>query len=457
MQPYDVIILGSGPAGYMGAIHAAQKGARVALVEKEKIGGTCLNWGCIPTKTMVEGSGIKSSLEKAKDYGLQVEEKEFDLGQLVEKKNQVVMDLTKGIKHLIENNKIDFYPQKGEVTSTEDPKEITLENGEKIKCNNLLLATGSEPFVPPIPGIDSVDFLDSKKILDLKEIPEDLVVIGGGVIGLEMASIYNNLGSKVTVIEMMEQILPGVDKELAQRARVFLRKKGIDLITKARVEKVEQKEKIEISFEQRGKEKKVNATHLLVAAGRKPVFTGLPFVKEEEGVEVNSNMETKWPGIYAAGDLIGSYQLAHVAYHEAIVAINNILGEKEDVDYSGVPNCIFTEPQIASTGLSEEEVKNSGRDYKKVKFPYSAIGKAVASSDPEGLVKIISDPEGNKIYGMHVIGREATEIIHHGATAIRLNIPLSELSRTIFAHPTYSEALGEAYHMTQGLYYHISK
>ncbi len=459
MPDYDIIILGGGPAGYMGALHAAQKGAKVALVEKKFLGGTCLNWGCIPTKTMVEGAHIKASLEKGKEYGLEVEGAGFNLSRLVNKKNEVVQNLRQGIKQLIKANKIDYYNEKGEVTSTGDPKEITLGGGEKITARRLLLATGSQVAIPPIPGLKETPFLTSDTILDLEEMPGELIVIGAGVIGLEMAGIFNSLGARVTVIEMMDQILPGIDKEIAQRARIFLKKKGINIETKAQVEKVEKtgEKEITVHYQRKNKDATAKGTHLLVATGRKPVYTGLGFLGENPEVEVDEHMHTKWDGIYAAGDLIGGYQLAHVAYHEGIVAINNMLGDVEKVDYEGVPNCIFTEPQIACSGLSEEEAREKGYEFETVKFPFSALGKAVASSDPEGLIKIIFEGKNQTLLGIHIIGREATEIIHHGAGAIRMKQTVEQLAKTIFAHPTYSEGLGEAYHMSQGHYYHTTR
>ncbi len=459
MPDYEIIILGGGPAGYMGALHAAQKGAKVALVEKKYLGGTCLNWGCIPTKTMVEGAHIKSSLEKGKAYGIEAKDVQFNLAGLVKKKNEVVQNLRDGIAQLIKANKIDFYNEEGKVTAAGKVKEITLADGKTISCEKLLLATGSQVAIPPIPGLDETPFLTSDSLLDLEEMPEELIVIGAGVIGLEMAGIFNSLGSGVTVVEMMDQILPGLDKELAQRARIFLKKKGINIETKAQVQRVEKtgEGKIEVYYQRRNKDTSVKGSHLLVATGRKPVYTGLEFIGEKKEVEVNEYLETKWEGIFAAGDLIGGYQLAHVAYHEGIVAVNNMLGDKEKVNYAGIPNCIFTDPQIAASGLSEEKAKEKGYDYETVKFPFSALGKAVASSDPEGMIKIIFTKEKQTLLGIHIVGREATEIIHHGAGAIRMGQSVDQLAKTIFAHPTYSEGLGEAYHMSQGHFYHTSR
>ncbi len=457
MSTYDILILGGGPAGYMAALHGAQKGARVALVEKKYLGGTCLNWGCIPTKTMVEGAHLKAAMEKGRDYGLNVGDYDFNLERLVHKKDEVVQNLRQGIAGLIKANKIDFFSQEGRVTATGEEKELTLADGTTIQGKKLLLATGSKVFNPPIPGLEEVPFLTSDTILDLKELPSELIIIGAGVIGLEMASIFNNLGAKVTVIEMMDQILPGLDKELAQRARIFLKKKGIELETKTQVQKLEKRgEEIAVKYLRRNKEAEKTGSHLLMATGRHPVYTGLEFLGEEPEIKVDEYLETPYPGIYAAGDLIGGYQLAHVAYHEGIVAVNNMLGEKEKACYSGIPNCVFSDPQIATTGWSEEEVKEQGVEFEVVKFPFSALGKAVASSDPEGLVKVIYSKEQGQLLGVHIIGREATEIIHQGAYAVRMGHTVGQLARTIFAHPTYSEGLGEAYHMTQGHFYHTT-
>ncbi len=453
---YDILILGGGPAGYMAAIHGAQEGKKVAVIEEDKLGGTCLNWGCIPTKTLVEGAKHWSAAENAEKMGVFLEQKKLDMGKMIDYKDEVSSTLRQGLEQLMKINNIDVYNSRGQVDSLEEEKVIILKDGKEIKGENLIIATGSKNAVPPIEGVQEVNPLTSNSALDLREVPRELIIIGAGVIGLEMACIYAKLGSKVTVLEMMDQVIPGTDKEIAKRLLFFLKKRGIKIETSAMVKKITGKSgtSVEVTYEQKGKEKMEKGQHLLLSAGRIPALDGLPF---DSKVEVDEFLRTKWLGVYAAGDVIGGYQLAHVAYYEGITAVNNILGQGKSVDYSGVPNSVFTDPPLATAGLTEEEAKDRGLDYEICKFPYSALGRAMTSGNIEGMVKLIVDRGANKVLGMHIIGSDATEIIHVGAAAVRLGVSLDYLEKIIFAHPTYSEAVGEIFHMAQGHYYHTPK
>lgn len=458
MSIYDLLILGGGPGGYMAALHGAQKGLKIALIEGGDLGGTCLNRGCIPTKAMLEGVGIWTACDKGPQFGLNIEKKSVDMNQLIKHKNEVVETLKKGVHSLLKSNQVDCYFEYGTVLEKEAAtKTIKLENGEVLEGKNILLATGSKVFLPPIPGLKEAKPLDSDLILDLTTIPESLIIIGAGVIGLEMATVFNGLGSKVTVIEMMDQVLPGMDNEIAKRMRTALRKKGINIELGAAVAKVTgtSSTQVTLDYKQKNKDKTITGEYLLVAAGRKINAKGIGDF--DQPLAVNEYLETEWPNIYACGDLIGGIWLAHTAYQEGILAVDNILGAQKKVDYLGTPNCIFTEPQVASAGYSEEELKTKEIEYNVYKFPYTAIGKALAAADTEGMIKILTTQDNDHVLGIHILGKNATELIHVGASAVRLKTPLEELEQIIFAHPTLSEGIGEAFHMARGHYYHIAK
>lgn len=459
MKVFDLIILGGGPAGYMAALHGAQKGLNIAIVEAVRLGGTCLNRGCIPTKALVEAAELWASADKAKQFGLNIEKIKIDFPALIDYKNKTVSNLCKGVEQLLTHNKVEIFTSRGEVTNVTSPKEVTLEDGRILASENLLIATGSSVFLPPIKGLVAEEIHTSDSILDLKELPKSMIIIGAGVIGLEIASIFNKLGTEVTVVEMMDQVLPGLEQEIAQRLRIFLKKRGINIETGAKVTEITGKsgQGVNLSFLQKDKEKEVSGDYLLVAAGRKANMDGLDKYFTSKLLEVNEYLETEYAGIYAAGDVIGGYQLAHVGYHEGITAVENILGQKKKMDYTAVPACIFTEPQVATTGRSTRELEEEGIRFQSFKFPYSALGKAAATSDIEGMVKILTDEEGRYLLGMHIVGRDATELIHHGVMAIQTKTPVEELTKLIFAHPTYGEGLGEAYQMAYGNYYHAMK
>ncbi len=457
MGNYDIIILGGGPAGYVAAIHGAQKGARIALIEAYKLGGTCLNRGCIPTKILVEAMHLWQNSARAEKFGLQIENKKLDLGKLTEYKDKVINMLESGIKQLLKKNKIDIFPCRGEITDLTNPIELTLEDGRKIKGGKLLIATGSKVSLPPILGLADSNPLTSDVLLDLQQLPKELIIIGGGVVGLEMASVYNGFGTNITLLEMMEEILSGLDKEMCRRLEFYLKRRGIKIITGAAVNEINGKSgrQVTVHYKKNGKEDKVTGEYILLATGRRANLNGCSLLGAEDYLKVDEYLATDWPNVYAAGDITGgSFQLAHVASREGILAIDNMLGEKNKIKYAAVPNCIFTDPPLASVGLSSEDVIEKNLDHEVFKFPYSALGIATATGNSDGFVKIIADGKNQYILGMHILGHGATELVHNGVLAIDLRLNLVELSQIIYAHPTYSESMGEIFTMALGKYYH---
>lgn len=446
---YDVVVLGGGPGGYVAAIRAAQLGAKVVLIENQSLGGTCLNVGCIPTKTLVKSAEIIHSIEGAKARGINVGTPEIDMVRVIENKDSVVGKLVGGIGGILKSYNIQVYYGKGQLDKTNSLKIIDGKNaGEVIKYNKLIIATGSSSIIPPIPGLDDPGILTSTEILDLKEIPEELVIIGGGVIGCEFATIFNSFGSKVTIIEMLPRLIPNMDMEVSETLSKLLTKSGIKVMTQSKVEKVvnnNNKYTVEVSG---NNDSKVNADKVLVSIGRKANVDGLQDsdIKIDKVVVVNEYLETSVPNVYAVGDVTGKIQLAHVASAQGIKAAENAMGHKVKMKYDVIPSCIYTLPEIGSVGLTEEEAKERYGNIKIGKFPMSASGKALAMGEPQGFTKIITDGKYGEILGVHVIGPNATEIIAEAAVVMKLEGTVEELVDTVHAHPTVSETIMEAAH-----------
>jgi len=459
---FDLIVIGGGPGGYVSAIRASELGMKVALIEKENVGGTCLNKGCIPTKALLHTGEVLSSIKDSEDLGITVENVKYDIKKVYAKKDKVVKQLRGGIEYLLKNNSVTLYRGDGSLVD----KNTALIKGKEtsvIKGNNIIIATGSIPSVPPIPGADGKGIWTSDDVLSLEgTMPKEIIIIGGGVIGVEFATVFNDFDCKVTIVEMMEHILPGIDTEVSDILRKNLEKKGIAIYTGAKVKGIEGETKKVISFEYKGEVIKAEGDAVLISAGRRPYTQGLNLdklgVKQNRGfVEVDKNKKTNIDNIYAIGDVIGGIQLAHVASAEGICAVESIHGEKSRINFNIVPSCIYTRPEIACVGLTEGQAKDKGYEVKAGKFPMSANGKSLIMGDTEGFVKIVTDQKTGEILGACIMGPRATDMIGEIAAAMNGESTIEELALTIHPHPTVCETIMEASHDVEGLCVHIPK
>ena len=454
----DLIIIGGGPGGYVAAIRARHLGMKTVLIEKDKIGGVCLNRGCIPTKAYYRNALALREIRQSQEFNIQVEGISFDMAGARARKDSIVSGLTKGVEKLLQSNGVEKIQGKASVL---DPNTVEV-NGELIKARNLILATGSVPASLPITGVDLPGVVSSDQILDLDEIPVRLAVIGGGVVGLEFASIFNTFGSQVEVFEYMPYLLNNLDKELAKRLLVFFKKQGIKVHTASRVERIE-KEPGGLKIVAQGKKGMVEsqADMVLLAAGRRPYveglnLDGLGIERDQAGfIKVKHSFITNVEGIYAIGDLIGGYMLAHAASEEGIAAVEHMAGLTPRVHYHAVPACVFTIPEIASVGMSEEEARIQGIEYRTGKCQFAANGKALTMGETDGMVKVLADSE-DTIIGVHIIGPHASDLISEGTLIVKNRMKTGEIADVIHPHPTLCEALLEAVLDVQGQAIHLA-
>ncbi len=446
----DLVIIGGGPGGYVAAIRAAQLGVKAVIVEKDRIGGTCLNRGCIPTKAFYRNAQLVHDIKRSEEFGIKLEGMTLDMGQMLERKQQAVDRLVGGISQLLKANGVEVLEGTGKLTA-DKTIEVTDAAGTvtSLAAKNILIASGSTPVKPPIPGIELPGVVTSDDILNLEKIPESLVIIGGGVIGIEFAGIFNALGTQVTVVEYMPQILPSLDGDISKRLALALKKKGITLETEVQVKEILQRENgLVVLGEGKKGELVLSGESILVSTGRAINTEGLNLEAvgieyDKKGIKVNESYETTVPGIYAIGDVIGGQMLAHVASEEGKAAVENMMGLKGHMNYSAVPGCVFTFPEVAAVGVSEEEVKSRGITYSSSKFLFGANGKALTMGEEEGFVKVMADDTG-KVIGVHIMGPHASDLIHEAALAIENGLTVSQVAKTIHAHPTLSEAFAEA-------------
>ncbi|MDR0506619.1 MAG: dihydrolipoyl dehydrogenase [Dysgonamonadaceae bacterium] len=429
---YDVAIIGGGPAGYTAAELAGKNGLKTVLFEKNSLGGVCLNEGCIPTKTLLYSAKTYYTAKESAKYGISCENVTFDLPKIISRKNKIVRKLVAGVKSKMAEANVDVVVGEAVVTDNSTDGNITIKCNEQLwQAKKLILCSGSETIIPPIPGLKETDFWTSREALENKEIPETLLIIGGGVIGIEFASFFNVLGTKVIVVEMLDEILGGMDKELSGLLRNELAKKGIDFHLNTKVIAVDGN-KVEI--EKDGEKQFLTISRILLGAGRKPVLSGL---------KVNEFMQTSNPNVYACGDITGFSLLAHTAIREAEVAIEHILGKNRPMSYKAVPGVVYTNPEIACVGKTEDALQKEGITYKVKKLPMSYSGRFVAENEMgNGVCKIIESDDGT-LLGVHLLGNPSSEIIVIAGIAIDMEMKVDELKSVIFPHPTVGEIIKE--------------
>ena len=453
---FDVAVIGGGPAGYVAAIKAAQLGGKVALAEKDVVGGTCLNRGCIPTKAYLKNAETIEHIRHAAKRGIIIETGtlKVDMDKTVEMKNGVVRTLTGGVSSLLRSNGVKVFKGTGRIRKD---KTIVIDGSATIAASKIIFAGGSKAAKIKIPGIESPLVLTSDEMLDLKEVPAGLAIIGGGVIGVEMATAFSAFGSDVTVIELMDRIVPAMDREISAELLKTLKAKGIKVLTSKRLDRIEEKDgKLRLHLE--GGET-VEADKALLSIGRIPDFDGageIEFEMDGNRIKVNEKMETSVPGIYAPGDINGRNMLAHAAFKMGEVAAINAMGGNAKANLGRVPSCVYTMPEVGSVGLTEEDAKEK-YDVSIGRFPFAANGRALASGEAAGFVKVIADKKYGEVLGVHIIGPNAAEMVNEAAALMEMEVTVHEIAEIIHAHPTYSEAFMEAAADSLGVCIHLPK
>ncbi|HUH74990.1 MAG TPA: dihydrolipoyl dehydrogenase [Chitinophagales bacterium] len=455
MEKYDVVVIGSGPGGYVAAIRAAQLGKKTAIIEKySTMGGTCLNVGCIPSKALLDSSeNFYNTQKNLADHGISVSDIKLDFGRMIERKGEVVKANTTGIEFLMKKNKITSYQGLGSFKN-KNTISIALSDGTttEIEGENIIIATGSKPSTLPFIKVDKKRVITSTEALSLKELPKSMIVIGGGVIGLELGSVYSRLGAEVTVVEYLDRIIPGMDDDLGKELQRVLKKQGFKFNLNHKVTEVKaSKDKVTVkALNKKDVEVTFEAEYCLVAVGRKPYTEGLGL--DKIGIEtnklgqipVNEHLETSVKGVYAIGDVIQGAMLAHKAEDEGTFVAETIAGQKPHINYKLIPGVVYTWPEVAGVGYTERELKESGREYKTGSFPFRALGRSRASGDIDGFAKVIADKSTDEILGFHIIGARAADLIAEGVVAMEYRASAEDVARMSHAHPTYSEATKEA-------------
>ena len=455
MSQFDVTVIGSGPGGYVAALRCAQLGFKTALIEKySTLGGTCLNVGCIPSKALLDSSEhFENAKHNFANHGIIINEPQADLARMVARKNEVVDQTTKGINFLMDKNKVTVFEGLGSFESATQIK-VTKTDGssEILETKYAIVATGSKPSTLPFITIDKERIITSTEALNLKEIPKHLVVIGGGVIGLELGSVYLRLGSQVTVVEYMDKIIPTMDGALSKELTKVLKKQGMKFMLSTGVQSVERNgDSVKITAkDKKGEQVSVEGDYVLVSVGRKPFTEGLGLEKagvelDERGrVKVNDHLQTNVANIYAIGDVVKGAMLAHKAEEEGVFVAETLAGQKPHINYNLIPGVVYTWPEVAGVGKTEEQLKEEGAAYKVGSFPMRALGRSRASGDIDGLIKILADEKTDEVLGVHMIGARAADLIAEAVTAMEFRASAEDISRMSHAHPTYAEAIKEA-------------
>ena len=452
MEDRELVIIGGGPAGYVAAIRAAQLGGRATLIEMDALGGTCLNRGCVPSKTLLYSAELYETMKKSEQFGIMAKDVSADLARMQARKNTVIKTHVSGVESLLKGNKIEVVKGRARLLPS---KQVEIESGDGqkqvIQAQKIILATGGRPITLPIPGADSSSgIINAEKILNLESIPKSIIMIGGGVIGIEMATILAKLGCQVSVVEMLPHILPLEDAELTAILAKALKDDGIQLYEGTKVSKIEDSPGGKAALISDGKtEQKLEAEAVAIAVGYRPNTDGLGL--EEAGItinkgaiQVNEHMETSVPGIYAAGDATGGIMLAYVAMEEGIVAAENVMGQNTSIDYNVVPSFTHSLPELASVGLTEEEARSQGHETKIGRFPFAANSIATILGERRGLIKIVTEPKYSQILGIHILGPRATELIAEATLAMKMEATVPDIVATLHAHPSLSEAMHEA-------------
>ena len=448
---YDIAIIGSGPGGYVAAIKAAQMGHKVVCIENDSIGGVCLNWGCIPTKALIKNADMWHNIQEAGRLGFNLKGADFDYQKIQKRSRTVSKRLSKGVKFLFKKNKIESIIGTARLLDQNTIKIEDNQDIDKITANNIILATGAHPRTIPGTKIDGENILSSRSALEMKELPESMIIIGAGAIGVEFGYIFNSFGVDVEIIEMMDQILPLEDKEIVRTLQREFKKQKIKTFTSSKVEKIEEIDgRLRVAIEKNGDTEKLNAEKVLMAIGVEPNITGLGLEKldiatEKGAIKVDINYQTSVENIYAIGDVIGAPYLAHVASEEGIRAVETISGEDTGrIDYKSIPTCTYCQPQVASVGLTEKQAKDKFDNIATGTFNFRGNGKSIATGEITGLVKVIFDANTDILIGGHIVGAEATELLPELTLAVSNRLSYQNLISSIHAHPTMSEAIMEA-------------
>ncbi|MFA4981411.1 MAG: dihydrolipoyl dehydrogenase [Candidatus Omnitrophota bacterium] len=448
MKNYDLAIIGSGPGGYVAALYASRRKLKVCVIEKGLVGGTCLNRGCIPTKSLLNSASMITVIKEASAFGVDTGSVSIKFDKMMSRKDETVLKLRTGIETLFRANSIDLIRGQARISG---PDTVTVPGAEDIYAKNMLIAAGSKTTSLNTIKTDEADILSSDGILSLRSAPKSLVIIGGGVIGCEFAGLFNTLGTKVTVVEFMDRLVPNLSCEISKKLELLFKKRGIEVFASSGAESAEKKQGVAVKI---SGGKVIETEKVFVAVGRTPDIESLGLADcgiktEKNRIAVDEHLMTSVKGIYAIGDCVGGPLLAHKASYDGILACDNILGDSRKVDYSNVPNCIWTDPEIACVGLTEEEAKSRVSGVKIAKFPYLASGKAFLMGKPEGFIKIIGDTAGN-VLGVEIFGAGACELIAEAVLAKTMGINIKDWARAVHGHPTLSEIIQEAAHIFCG-------
>jgi len=446
----SIAIIGGGPAGYVAAITAAQQGQEVTIIDQGPLGGTCLNEGCMPTKSLLESAEVYSQLYHANKFGIRLPSGliEIDWNAVQDRKNRIVSTLVQGIQYLMKKNKVKVIKGTASFKTSQVLQVVSNGNQQEMKADNIIIAAGSEPAPSPFAPFDGEWVIHSGQAMSLQSIPSSLLIVGGGVIGCEFASIFSRMGTKVTIVEMAGQLLPGEDEDIARVLHKQLEEDGAAIYTSAALKHLEAARKKAFIEDDKGLHE-IQADRVLVSVGRKPRVNhlgleGVGVDFSHQGIHVNDHMQTNIPSIYACGDVVGGIQLAHMAFHEGKVAALNACGMDAVVHASAVPRCIYTSPEIASVGFTEKQAREKYGDIRMGEFPFSANGKALIANEQAGKVKVMIDPEFGEIVGISIVGAHATELIGQGAVMLHAELTADLMENFIAAHPTLSEAVHEA-------------